>query len=208
MDHLERNVTGHRSQVCYWWNHFPDSGEPCAVCQHSFVQVHFDQLFHENEGSFISLEPTAFSLKSSLLAHGGKAICCFSSIGFFQTRYMPSGKQIVMVIVKVAQSCPTLCNPMDYTYSHWNSPGQNTGVGSLSLLQGIFPTQGSSPGLLHCRQILHQLSHQGSPRKAEMDQNCKNIYVQIELYVNLSERRERETKENSQDGLSERRFSI
>ena len=48
-------------------------------------------------------------------------------------------------------------------YSPWNSPGQNTGMGSLSLLQGIFPTQGLSPGLLHCRQILYQLSHQGSP---------------------------------------------
>ena len=44
-------------------------------------------------------------------------------------------------------------------YSPWNSPGQNTGVGSLSLLHGIFPTQGSNPGLLHCRRILHQLSH-------------------------------------------------
>ena len=48
-------------------------------------------------------------------------------------------------------------------YSPWNSPGQNTGVGSLSLLQGIFPTQGSNPGLLHCRWILYCLSHQGSP---------------------------------------------
>ena len=45
---------------------------------------------------------------------------------------------------------------MDYT---WNSPGENTGVGSLSLLQGIFPTQGLNPGLPHCRQILCQLSH-------------------------------------------------
>ena len=42
-------------------------------------------------------------------------------------------------------------------YSPWNSPGQNTGVGSLSLLQGIFPTQGLSQGLLHCRQILYLL---------------------------------------------------
>ena len=47
--------------------------------------------------------------------------------------------------VKLTQSCPTFCNPMDCT-SPWNSPGQNTGVGSLSLLQGIFPTQGSNPG--------------------------------------------------------------
>ena len=44
----------------------------------------------------------------------------------------------------------------------WNSPGQNTGVGSLSLLQGIFPTQGLNPGLLHCRRILYQLNHEGS----------------------------------------------
>ena len=47
-------------------------------------------------------------------------------------------------------------------YSPWNSPGQNTGVGSLSLLQGIFPTQGLNPGLPHCRRILYQMSHQGS----------------------------------------------
>ena len=46
------------------------------------------------------------------------------------------------VKVKVARLCLTLCDPMDYT-------GQNTGVGSLSLLQGIFPTQGSNPGLSH-----------------------------------------------------------
>ena len=50
-------------------------------------------------------------------------------------------------------------------YSPQNSPGQNTGVGSLSLLQGIFPTQGSNLGLLHCRRILDQLSHKGSPIK-------------------------------------------
>ena len=64
-----------------------------------------------------------------------------------------------------SQSCPTLqpqglCSP-------WNSPGQNTGVGSLSLLQGIFPTQRSNPGLPHCRRILYQLSHKGSPRILE-----------------------------------------
>ena len=48
-------------------------------------------------------------------------------------------------------------------YSPWNSPGQNTGVGSLSFFQGIFPTQVLNPGLPHCRQILYQLSHKGSP---------------------------------------------
>ena len=52
-------------------------------------------------------------------------------------------------------------------YNPWNSPGQNTGVGSLSLLQGIFQTHGSNPGLPHCRQILYQLSHKESPRILE-----------------------------------------
>ena len=62
--------------------------------------------------------------------------------------------------VEVAQSCPTLCFPMAYN-SPWNSPGQNTGVGSCSLLHGIFPTQESTRGLLRCRRILYQLSYQG-----------------------------------------------
>ena len=105
--------------------------------------------------------------------------------------------------VKVAQSCPTLCNPLDYTQSmefsrpeYWSrqpfpSPGdlpnpgieprspilqagslpaepqgkpKNTGVASLSLLQGIFLTQELNWGLLHCRQILCQLSYEGSPQ--------------------------------------------
>ena len=48
-------------------------------------------------------------------------------------------------------------------YSPWNCPGQNTGMGSLSFLQGIFPTQELNRGLLHCRWILYQLNYQGSP---------------------------------------------
>ena len=48
-------------------------------------------------------------------------------------------------------------------YSPWISPGQDTGVGSCSFLQGIFLTQGLNPGLLHCRWILYQLSYEGSP---------------------------------------------
>ena len=47
----------------------------------------------------------------------------------------------------------------------WDFPGQNTGVGGLSLLQGIFPTQESNQGLLHCRWILYQLIYKGSPLK-------------------------------------------
>ena len=52
-------------------------------------------------------------------------------------------------------------------YSSWNSLDQNTEVGSLSLLQGIFLTQGSNPGFPHCGRILYQLSHKGSPRILE-----------------------------------------
>ena len=59
--------------------------------------------------------------------------------------------------------CPTLCDPMDPTrlLCPRGSPGKNTEVGGHSLLQGIFPTQGLNPGLLHCRRILYCLSHQG-----------------------------------------------
>ena len=64
--------------------------------------------------------------------------------------------------VKVTQSCPTLCDLVNY-----NSPGQNTEVGSFSFLQGIFPTQGSNSGLPNCRWILYQLNHKGSPRILE-----------------------------------------
>ena len=67
--------------------------------------------------------------------------------------------------ILVCESCSVVSNFLwpHGPYSPWNSPDQNTGVGSLSLLQGIFPTQGSNPGLPHCRRILYQLSHQGSP---------------------------------------------
>ena len=67
----------------------------------------------------------------------------------------------------VAQLCPTLCNPKDCSLPsssvHGDSPGKNTGVDCHALFQGIFPTQGSSPGLLHCRWNLYHISHQGSP---------------------------------------------
>ena len=73
--------------------------------------------------------------------------------------------------VKVAQLCPSLCDPMDCSPPgstvHGDSPGKNTGVGCHALLQGIFPTPGLNPGLLYCRQILYCLSHQGSPKILE-----------------------------------------
>ena len=64
---------------------------------------------------------------------------------------------------EVTQSCPTLCDSMDCRLpdssgnSPWSFSGKNTGVGCHFLLQGIFPTQGSNPGLHHCRQTLYPL---------------------------------------------------
>ena len=60
---------------------------------------------------------------------------------------------------------PWLCSPPDSSV-HGDSSGKNTGVRCHALLQGIFPTQGSNPGIPHCRWILYHLSHQGSPRIA------------------------------------------
>ena len=75
----------------------------------------------------------------------------------------PQGKLIVYLSEsEVAQSCPILCDPMDTRLlCPWDFLGKSTGVGCHFLLQGIFPTQGSNPGLLHCRQTLYRLSHQG-----------------------------------------------
>ena len=59
------------------------------------------------------------------------------------------------------------CNPMEWgpirLLHPWDSPGKNTGMGCHLLLQGIFPAQGSKPGLLHCSQSLYLLSYKGSP---------------------------------------------
>ena len=72
----------------------------------------------------------------------------------------------------VLQPCPALFDPglvglyrvqPTRLLCPWNSPSKNTGVGCHFLLQGSFPTQGGKLGLLHCRQILYHLSHQGSP---------------------------------------------
>ena len=100
----------------------------------------------------------AFSLQwsqTSLLSHSVWAHFSITCLSGDTISCLPNVK------VKVTQLCLTLCHLMDC--SPWNSPGQNTGVGSHSLLQGIFPTQGLNPGLSHCSQTLYQLNHQGSP---------------------------------------------
>ena len=75
--------------------------------------------------------------------------------------------------VLFAQSCVTVCDAR--LLSPWDCLGKNIGVGSHSLLQGIFPTQGLNPGLLHSRQILYHLSHQGIP--------CISHYSIVQSYI-------------------------
>ena len=69
-------------------------------------------------------------------------------------------------------------------YSPWNSPDQNTRVGSCFLVQGIFPTERSNPGLLHCMRILYQLSHQGSP-KERIDTGNRNAILACRWLMKL-----------------------
>ena len=74
----------------------------------------------------------------------------------FVIAFLPMSKCLLISCLQSPSAVSNLQN--------WNSPGKNTGVSSHSLLQGIFPTQGWNPGLLHCMQILYRLSHQGSPQ--------------------------------------------
>ena len=78
------------------------------------------------------------------------------------------GKIKAIISMCAVLSHVRLSDPMDCSqpgsYVHGDSLGKNTGVGCHALLQKIFPTPGSNPGLLHSRKILYLLSHQGSPR--------------------------------------------
>ena len=100
---------------------------------------------------------------------------------------------VCAVLCFVAQSCPTLCDPVDCSLSgssvHGDSPGKNTGVGCHALLQRIFPTQGSNSGLPHYRQILYHLNHQGSPSFSKLKiclsdspDNLKKLFFSHSLF--------------------------
>ena len=94
------------------------------------------------------------------------SIPCLYPTLFEQINGLPFILQCLKGKVLVTQSCLTLCKPMTIAarfLCSWDSPGENIKVCSHSLLQGIFLTQGSNPGLLHCGQILYYLTHQGSP---------------------------------------------
>ena len=87
-----------------------------------------------------------------------------------QRKAIPKNAQIAaQLLASESESCSVVSDSLwpHEIYSPWNSPGQNIGVGSLSLLWGIFPTQGSNPDLQYYRWILYQLSHKGSPRIPE-----------------------------------------
>ena len=81
-------------------------------------------------------------------------------------------------------SCVQLCNPMDCSLPgssvHGGSPSKNTGVGSHSLLQGIYLTKGLNSGLLQGRRILYSLSYQGSPCNMET-----NMKLEIREYMEI-----------------------
>ena len=79
--------------------------------------------------------------------------------------HVVSSHRLRYLCISESESCSVLSDSLQShgLYSPWNSPSQNTRVGSLSLFQGIFPTQGLNPGLPHFGQILYQLSHKGSP---------------------------------------------
>ena len=87
------------------------------------------------------------------------------------TRILPLSRDSPLCVSLVIQSCLTLCDCVDCTPPdcsvHRDSPGKNTGVDCHALLQGIFPTQESKPGLPQCRWNLYHLSHQGNSRILE-----------------------------------------
>ena len=141
-----------------------------AACPQSPI-AHYSQLYHLPPPL-----PPPVSSSSSLFIQCQPlyASCC--TVPLYFLRYCTVRLQefiflcfvfsVLKVKVLVAQPCLTLQPHGLQTarlFCPWNSPDKNTGVGSHSLLQRIFLTQGSNLGLLHCRQILYSLSHQGSP---------------------------------------------
>jgi len=86
------------------------------------------------------------------------------------------------VCVLNAQSGPTLCDPMERLLCPWDSPGKNTRVGCHVLLQGIFLTQRSNPGILHCRQILYCLNLRDIYSYNLKNSYCGNGYTCMQIY--------------------------
>ena len=104
-------------------------------------------------------------------------LCTLSHFMLTITLYKQCACVCVCVCVLITQSCSTLLphGPVRLLCP-WNFPGKNTGVGWHSLLQGIFPTQGSNICLLCCRQILYHLRHQGGPTHYEVSNTIIPFY--------------------------------
>ena len=109
--------------------------------------------------------------------HGQRSLGSYSSWGHKESDTPETFTFYKLCLV--TQYRPTLCVHMDCSSSgssvHGDSPGKKTGMGCHTLLQGIFPTQGSNPGLLHCRQILYWLSHQEGMKKREFGNTIKTL---------------------------------
>ena len=114
---------------------------------------------------------SGWHLKLGTLA-SGTTPCHLASLISFS---ISSAQNTMIVKVEVTQSCPTLCDPMDYR-DRGILQARILECVAISFSRGIFPTQDSNPGLLHCRWILYQLSHKGSPRTQYISKNvCEGL---------------------------------
>ena len=99
------------------------------------------------------------------------SIKCIHVVVWISTLFFNCSTVFCALLCLVAHLCLTLCDPMDCSPPgstvHGDSPGKNTRVSCHAFLQGVFPTQGSNPGLPHCRQTLYCPNHKGSPRILE-----------------------------------------
>ena len=142
----------------YW----PDISEPLHWSQKGHLPHLSISLPHHWQCFFKIANKT----ESILVYKEKKKHCCV--MGFYL--WLPTAEVLYHLKCSCVLSCSVVANSLrlqelQSANVHRDSPGKNTGVGCHALLQGIFPTQGLNPGLLHCRWILYQLSYQGSPRQ-------------------------------------------
>ena len=134
---------------------------------------------------FLHTAGVIFILSSCKPLTGYLYKCTETSQSYVIALLFENAATVNRVLCSVPQSCPTLCDPMDCnppgSSVHGDSPGKNTGVFFNAFLQGNFPTQGSNPGLPHCRQNLYCLSHQGS--KVKVAQSCVTLCDPLDCIV-------------------------
>ena len=158
------------------WIHYANSPMRRSTLVLCIKLTKFSRATYEVLGEGLWPAPAHQSLSSSSLPVFFWSIALMTRTVLSRGRVLEEGKVshkcclLLANKVLVPQSCQTLWEPMDCSPPGssvlGDSPGKNTGVGCHFLLQGIFPTQTSNPGLLHYRQILYYLSHQGNPRSA------------------------------------------